>query len=146
MAVSTTSGDFDGDGAVSGSDFLTWQRGLGKAGASFADGDADGDGAVTANDLGAWRDAFGGGVEASGEGLSASTYWLAFEEEVADELIDSVFEEPMAESVRSALKSPVAVESRKRPAVEPTQCLVEQEQADVAFEELADDPLGWDDQ
>lgn len=46
------SADFDEDGDVDGSDFLTWQRGLGiLLGASHGDGDADGDGDVDRADL-----------------------------------------------------------------------------------------------
>ncbi|HEX6964072.1 MAG TPA: dockerin type I domain-containing protein [Lacipirellula sp.] len=50
------SGDFNGDGAVDGADFLTWQRNLGTLlGATASEGDADGDGDVDAEDLGVWR-------------------------------------------------------------------------------------------
>jgi hypothetical protein len=46
------SGDFDQDGVVNGSDFLTWQRNLGRLlGASHSQGDADGDGDVDTDDL-----------------------------------------------------------------------------------------------
>ena len=52
--------DFDGDGNVDGSDFLTWQRGLGKSGnAVAADGDANGDQNVDGADLSAWIAQFG---------------------------------------------------------------------------------------
>jgi hypothetical protein len=47
--------DFDDDGDVDGSDFLTWQRGLGSAGL----GDADGNGFVNGADLEIWADQFG---------------------------------------------------------------------------------------
>lgn len=44
--------DFDGDGMVSGADFLTWQRNFGTLiGATNAQGDADGDGDVDEIDL-----------------------------------------------------------------------------------------------
>ncbi len=44
--------DFDGDGFVAGSDFLVWQRNLGKlVGALQTEGDADGDGDVDGEDL-----------------------------------------------------------------------------------------------
>lgn len=44
--------DFDGDGAVSGSDFLIWQRNFGTLlGAANSQGDADGDGDVDEDDL-----------------------------------------------------------------------------------------------
>jgi hypothetical protein len=98
-AAPVASGDFDGDGVVSGSDFLTWQRGLGEA--------------TSASDLGAWREAFGDDVEASGEGVSAATYWLAFEAGDGEEPLDSAFEAPIAVSVPSALRLPVVVDSRK---------------------------------
>jgi hypothetical protein len=93
--------------------------------------------------LGAWREAFGDDGEASGAGLSASTYWLAFEEEVAEEPIDSVFEAPIAESVQSALRLPVAVDSREPATVGQTTLLVDREQAEVAFEELAEEGAVW---
>ena len=48
--------DFDDDGDVDGSDFLTWQRGIGSAGL----GDADGNGVVNGVDLDVWADQFGG--------------------------------------------------------------------------------------
>jgi hypothetical protein len=44
--------DFDGDGAVSGADFLVWQRNFGKLiNATNSEGDADGDGDVDDDDL-----------------------------------------------------------------------------------------------
>ncbi|TWU24689.1 Ig-like domain-containing protein [Bythopirellula polymerisocia] len=50
------SADFDADGAVSGRDFLTWQRGFGKApDAQLTDGDADFDGGVGFSDLAVWK-------------------------------------------------------------------------------------------
>lgn len=54
------SADFDADGDVDGSDFLSWQRGLGTyVVARPGDGDADFDGNVLADDLAAWRAGFG---------------------------------------------------------------------------------------
>lgn len=54
-------GDFDGDGVVTGNDFLVWQRGLGTpALQGTADaGDADGDRDVDAADLGLWSQNYG---------------------------------------------------------------------------------------
>ena len=44
--------DFDGDGVVSGADFLVWQRNFGKLiNAANSEGDADGDGDVDGDDL-----------------------------------------------------------------------------------------------
>lgn len=52
--------DFDNDGDVDGSDFLSWQRGFGIAsGADPTDGDANDDGAVTAEDLTIWSTDYG---------------------------------------------------------------------------------------
>jgi hypothetical protein len=46
------SADFDGDGVVSGSDFLIWQNNVGTLlGATHSQGDADGDGDVDGDDL-----------------------------------------------------------------------------------------------
>lgn len=54
-----SSADFDQDGDVDGSDFLTWQRGFGVSeGATLELGDSNGDGAVNAVDLQTWRDQF----------------------------------------------------------------------------------------
>ncbi|MBA3481070.1 MAG: hypothetical protein H0T51_04555 [Pirellulales bacterium] len=56
--------DFDNDGDVDGSDFLTWQRGLGiNAGATPSQGDANADGAVNGADLGIWKGQFGPAAE-----------------------------------------------------------------------------------
>jgi hypothetical protein len=54
-------GDFDGDGVVTGNDFLAWQRGLGTPAlvATAAAGDADGDRDVDAADLGLWSQNYG---------------------------------------------------------------------------------------
>jgi len=49
-------GDFNGDNAVDGADFLIWQRNFETAsGATTATGDADSDGDVDANDLATWK-------------------------------------------------------------------------------------------
>jgi hypothetical protein len=51
-AFNAPNADFDGDGFVSGSDFLVWQRNLGAlVGAMHSQGDADGDGDVDHDDL-----------------------------------------------------------------------------------------------
>ena len=55
--------DFDGDGRVSGSDFLIWQRSFGaQDGAMHATGDATGNGQVDSNDLAVWKATFGNTV------------------------------------------------------------------------------------
>jgi len=59
-ATAIPSADFNADGAVDGTDFLNWQRGLGQTiGATHAEGDADRDGDVDADDLSHWRGDFG---------------------------------------------------------------------------------------
>jgi hypothetical protein len=59
--VVTPVADFNSDGDVDGSDFLTWQRGLGvgSSSATQASGNADGDQDVDASDLAVWRTQFG---------------------------------------------------------------------------------------
>jgi hypothetical protein len=53
-------GDFNGDGAVNGRDYLAWARNFGQPG-NLSQGDADGDGEITAADLAAWESSFGTG-------------------------------------------------------------------------------------
>ncbi len=65
-APATQPADFDSDGDVDGADFLTWQRGVGRAeGVSRSQGDATGDGAIDASDLQWWQSQFGGGPNAT---------------------------------------------------------------------------------
>jgi endonuclease/exonuclease/phosphatase family metal-dependent hydrolase len=56
--------DFDGDGVVTGSDFLIWQRNVG-SGSTLAQGDANGDQTVNALDLNMWKEQFGPKVDAN---------------------------------------------------------------------------------
>ncbi len=57
---SAVSADFDLDGDVDGSDFLTWQRGFGTTpDALHSQGDADVDGTVAAADLAIWQLQYG---------------------------------------------------------------------------------------
>lgn len=64
------SGDFNGDGRVDGSDFLAWQRGLGKSSPTPAMGDANLDQTVDAADLGILQSQFGmGAIEEESEPL-----------------------------------------------------------------------------
>lgn len=57
---STITADFDQDGDVDGSDFLTWQRGFGiQAGATLGMGDGNGDGKVDDEDLTLWKNTYG---------------------------------------------------------------------------------------
>ncbi len=58
--VVANSADFDGDGTVTGADFLAWQRHVGlTSGATRAQGDANADGRVDAADLALWKSNFG---------------------------------------------------------------------------------------
>ncbi len=53
-------GDFDLDGDVDGSDFLSWQRNVGAGGTpTVGQGNADGDDDVDAADLAIWKSHFG---------------------------------------------------------------------------------------
>ena len=59
--------DFDNDGDVDGTDFLTWQRGVGTSiGATNGQGDANGDGAINGADLDIWKGDFGTAEVAAG--------------------------------------------------------------------------------
>ncbi|MCC7083758.1 MAG: hypothetical protein IT427_01985 [Pirellulales bacterium] len=58
-APPTHAGDFNGDGAVDGADFVAWQTHFPTAtGATLADGDANGDGAVDGADFVIWQTNF----------------------------------------------------------------------------------------
>lgn len=57
--------DFNGDGLVTGLDFLRLQRGFGTTNASHADGDADGDQDVDGTDLSIWEASYSASVVAS---------------------------------------------------------------------------------
>jgi hypothetical protein len=73
-AVGPVTGDFQLDGDVDGSDFLSWQRGFGAA-ADVALGDGDGnlDGAVDDADLSVWAATFGPGPVSSGGARNLAT-------------------------------------------------------------------------
>lgn len=65
VAAAQEDADFNGDGMVDGTDFLTWQRGFGTPDAQLADGDANDDGAVDADDLMIWQNQYGTPLQAS---------------------------------------------------------------------------------
>jgi hypothetical protein len=147
LLAAPPAGDFDGDGTVSGHDFLTWQRGLGAvAGATLADGDADGDGAVTAGDLAVWRDGFAaanGAIDEPLKPLSAAAYWLAFDEE------DAPVEEFAALEPRLA---PASLSRQSRPGGEgqggiaadgEVSSFDAESAADEALAAFDDDPFAW---
>lgn len=54
-----TTADFNQDGVVNGTEFLTWQRNFGATEATRAQGDASGNGTVGAEDLGTWQATYG---------------------------------------------------------------------------------------
>jgi hypothetical protein len=57
--ASSIPGDYDGDGFVTGNDFLAWQRGLGSPAVPVGSGaDGDNSGTVDAGDLTVWRNAY----------------------------------------------------------------------------------------
>ena len=56
--VVTTTADFNADGQVNGSDFLTWQRNVGRTSATASTGDGNGDSVVNQHDLWVWRETF----------------------------------------------------------------------------------------
>ena len=80
--VGTSFADFNLDGAVSGTDFLTWQRGFGTTpNARFYQGDSDLGGVVDENDLATWLSLYGstgGGVAASSATVPEPTTALLF--------------------------------------------------------------------
>lgn len=64
--IAENDADFDGDGDVDGTDFLTWQRNVETNPATQAQGDANNDNLVNGADLDVWKDQFGpAGVAAS---------------------------------------------------------------------------------
>jgi hypothetical protein len=64
-------GDYNGDGAVNGNDFLVWQRSLGSNVAAGTGADGSGNGVIDAADLTVWRNGFGSATAASGTAASA---------------------------------------------------------------------------
>jgi hypothetical protein len=60
VAKASAAGDFNGDGQFDGSDFLIWQRGVGRIGTGLpGNGDANGDGNVNGADLDIWEGKYG---------------------------------------------------------------------------------------
>ena len=64
----TTTGDFDRDNDVDGSDFLTWQRQFGQLVTSGSGADSDENGKVDGVDLFTWKDNYGASVNALADG------------------------------------------------------------------------------
>jgi len=105
--------DFDYDGDVDGSDFLTWQRGLGLAGQlDNSNGDADGSGLVDELDLVHWQDQF-----ALGDPLQEAFTAVP---EPASNLLIVVAGAMGAASSRKCLRLPDATNRHTRLASHPT--------------------------
>jgi len=82
VGVPTDDADFDGDGLVTGLDFLIWQRNIGTPDAQPGDGDANGDMIVNGDDLTIWETQYGGppplaAISAVPEPLSATMFLVA---------------------------------------------------------------------
>jgi GH35 family endo-1,4-beta-xylanase len=78
LIVGPPSADFDLDGDVDGSDFLSWQRGFGTASnAAFAVGDADFDRDVDDADLTAWAAQVGSAATAGSVAVPEPSGWGA---------------------------------------------------------------------
>lgn len=58
-------GDYNGDLAVDGADFLLWQRTLGNSVTPSAGADGSGNGLIDVDDLTLWKSAYGGGSQIS---------------------------------------------------------------------------------
>src|SRR6185295_18320781 len=61
VSASTNNADFNSDGIVDGTDFLTWQQGLGLTGQTGkTNGNANNDTVIDGLDLAVWQSKFGG--------------------------------------------------------------------------------------
>jgi CSLREA domain-containing protein len=127
------SGDFTLDGRVDGTDFLVWQRGLGRAsGATIRQGDATADGDVDAHDLAVWRArmtttpirgqaAVVAGNEDSSKGgavsiqLSAASRWGEAEAISTSKAADAVFAAGDFSGLFAVIESPSAARGKWRP-------------------------------
>jgi hypothetical protein len=77
LELAAPAGDFDQDGDVDGTDFLTWQRQLGSTGLfplNDRPSDANADGVVDAADLAGWRQSFEAHSVAQAPALSSALY------------------------------------------------------------------------
>lgn len=70
--------DFDGDGLVTGADYLAWQRGFSAASPGHADGDANGDGMVDHIDLALWQQQFGTSMLCASDAVPEPSGYLLF--------------------------------------------------------------------
>jgi hypothetical protein len=69
--------DFNGNGAFDGSDFLIWQRNVGRTGTGLpGNGDANADGSVNAADLAVWRTKFGTAATTAAAAVPEPSAWV----------------------------------------------------------------------
>lgn len=115
-----TSADFDADGDVDGSDFLRWQRGLGKPAATAADGDADHDSDVDGLDLAVWRSQFGATAAVAALATVSESAGAAALEAAAPQSV-GVVRDFRAEAIDAAIAASLA--GKRRAPVERTALL-----------------------
>jgi subtilisin family serine protease len=155
--VLAPSGDFDGDGAVNGNDFLVWQRGVGLPHPSHGAGDANHDGSTNAADIAVWKGEYGASASAatfvaSASSSTASLAGTSLQTSAAASVADAAFlsdEEAVAlhslDDVRAALNGKpfsVAGEARaQRPAYRPAGQNAEAKLAEVVAQLHAADYL-----
>jgi hypothetical protein len=153
VGAPTSNADFNSDGAVDGSDFLAWQRGIGTPAAQRADGDANNDATVDGSDLAIWRDQFGGAPLAPAATTSAAAnleaslgantwFWLANSDLAYSESeVDALFESIPVELPTASVLPPASPAARLMTASAESWLTGEDEQldadaADEAFAEL----------
>lgn len=106
--------DFDSDNDVDGADFLTWQRNLGRTGATKPQGDANGDTIVNGSDLAAWRSSFGAGSTGLAAAAVSSSGALPAEEP-QEALATATFTAVADLSPLASLGTPGAVATSAKP-------------------------------
>jgi hypothetical protein len=102
-------GDYDGDGAVSGNDFLAWQRQLGSPAVPPDSGaDGDGSGTVDGPDLGVWRDNYGEPGFAAAVVIDSSASSLSAADATIDSsLVDLAIADVLARTPVTRVERPV---------------------------------------
>ena len=101
--------DFDDDGDVDGSDFLTWQQGYGTtSGATSEQGDTNGDGAVDGADFLVWQSEFGNSPASVVASVAIPAQLSALATTTAS--IGTVLKEKALEEKKTAEKEKVAKE------------------------------------
>jgi hypothetical protein len=127
-------GDYDRDGAVSGNDFLTWQRQLGSRTPALLNADGSGNRDVDAADLGVWRGALSTPVSAAAVTAADEPVELA----VID-LGDWIFVAEATSTRRTSLPA-----SRERGDYRPAARTVAAPLIDAAFTEIETSSVGAD--